>query len=262
VSRRADHQTFAKIVFKPLFVFRSETSWDVKRHTEYRLNPGVGEPGDAVRSRFFVQVDASGRTNEGFRIPVFGGIVVMDIWASDLFGDDDLRQYRFALEAEAAQIEIRPNTTSSKWEDVEDMLARGLLIAHKGAGSEDFSQEARRTLHAKRTENPEMGAALRWSVQAPDDQRLTLVLQGLPRPASFLRRDGRLTADTCCGVELARVRLETHFESQGAYRGPQPVLFSRHPEQTKEGLFDHPEAVLDGKLHSHISDFEYYETGF
>jgi hypothetical protein len=175
--------------------------------------------------------------------------VEADLWARDLLVDPDLDQFRFVLQIEAANIEIRPNTTSSKWEDVEDMLARGLLVAHHGAETADRSAEARRVLHDKRASHPEVGASLRWSVQAPNASSMSLVLQGLPRPASFLRRDARLTSDICGAVEIARFHLAIPFEAEGPYTGPVPILFSRGPDLSRQELDDHPENIFPGKTY-------------
>jgi hypothetical protein len=201
-----------------------------------------------LHARLYVQVDPTGHAGDGFRIPLYGGNLEVDIWGQDIFEDPDFHAYRFRYEIDPARIDIRPNALTSKWEDWEELLARGNLIAFEGANNDDVTTDVRKLLHAKISSNPDFGAALRWGIQAIDDKQLKCVLQALPRPAGFLRRDARLNTDFCGAIELSSHKIVIPFQTDRPCRGPIPILFSRDVEKTKEELTTHPEHLHPGKI--------------
>lgn len=219
----------------------------VKPAVEYRRNPPPGEPDDPTETLLLVQVDAEGRANEGFRFPIAGGTLECDLWGNDIFEDEDLCLYRIRYEIEAGRIDIKPNAYSSKWEDLSELLARGVLVAYHGHEKTEKTREIREILERKHKEDPNFGTSLRWNVQAKNKDELSLVLQALPRPAGFLRRDARLNTDRCTAVELARLPLETSMQTEGPCRGPLPILFSRNPEATEASLAKDPGNLYPGE---------------
>jgi hypothetical protein len=219
----------------------------VKRAVDYRRNPDPGEPGNPIETLLLIQVDAHGRATEGFRFPIAGGTLECDIWAKDIFEDEEMAPFRFRYETEAGRVEIKANAFSSKWEDWSDQLARGTLVAFQGHTNTDVSQAARTILDRKAQENQGFGASSRWSIQAKNKTELSLVLQALPKPAGALRRDARLNNDRCGAVELARFPLETSFQTDGPCKGPIPVLFAKDPEATEAALSKEPENLHPGK---------------
>jgi hypothetical protein len=188
-----------------------------------------------------MQTDVDGHTGEGFRFPLSGSSVKVDVYGRDIFEDEELQDVHFLYEIEADRLEIRPNATSSKWEDFEELLGRGTVIAIKTSSNEDITPDIRKRLHGKKTSPPSFGAALRWSLQAKHADHLTLVLQCLPRSAGMLRRDARLYTDFAGAIELARLRVETPMRLDEPCRGPIPILFARDPDLTRENLLSHPE---------------------
>ena len=232
-------------------MFRAQLQWDVRKHTDYRQNPPVGDGSEPAAAHLYVQVEASGQAAGGFRFPVSGGTLETDIYGQDLFEDEDFHQFRFRYEIDTARIDIRPNSLTSKWEDWEELLARGVLVAYKGDDQDDVTVDVRKILHAKITNDPEIGAALRWSVQARGDRRnvdLWLVLQGLPRPAGYLRKDARFNTDHCGAIEVMATKLAVSFQEDEPCQGPIPVLFSRDVEKTKKELAANPELLHPGKI--------------
>jgi hypothetical protein len=187
-----------------------------------------------VRARLYLQVDPQGRAGDGFRFPLFGGCIEVDIWGQDVFEDSSFHPYRFRFEMDPSQIDIRPNCLTSKWEDWEELLARGTLVAYLGAGTNDMSTEVRRLLHSKASTTPEFGAALRWGIQARGEEDLRCVLKCLPRPAGFLRRDARLNTDYCGAIELSATRIEIPQKKDRPCKGPIPILFTRDVEKAQE----------------------------
>jgi hypothetical protein len=193
-----------------------------------------------------VQVDPTGHAGEGFRVPLFGGNLETDVWGQDIFEDESFHRFRFRYEIDPSRIDIRPNSFAAKWEDWEELLARGNLVAYDGSTTNDVTSEVRKLLHSKVSSNPELGAALRWCIQAKGDTEIRAVLQSLPRPAGYLRKDSRLTTDFCGAIELFTTRLRIPLQEDQPCRGPIPVLFSRDVDKAKDALISQPEQLHQG----------------
>ncbi len=237
-------------------MFRSAVPWEIRHHTEYRQNHPAGDGDGELHAGFYLQVDAEGRAGEGFRIPLSGGHIIRDIWGRELFEIEDMQQYRFRYEMDPSMIEIRPNTTFSAWEDWEEMLALGTLVAYHGLARADVSAEVRKLVQAKMKNSTEFGAALRWSIQARGSGDMYAVLQGLPRPAGSLRQDGRFTTAYCAGIDLAVIKLVVKAKQDAPCRGPIPILFSREVDKTKAELKEKPSNMTGGKPYTfkHTND--------
>jgi hypothetical protein len=228
-----------------LFSVRS-TLWEVKSYADYRASP-ASALGDVPATRFYAQVNATGQTCAGSRFPLTGGRISVTIWARDIFLADELRQYRFEYELAAPNLHLRSNSLTSGWEDVEELLAKGAVVAFKDGGQDDVTPDVRKILHDLSSRAPETGASLRWGVQAPAQGKLCLVLQCLPRPAAYLRRDARLTADFCSGIELFRLDLHEAQGTSPRCGGLRPILFSRDPDRTRAELDKDDEPLQKGK---------------
>jgi|688.fasta_scaffold98669_1 hypothetical protein len=220
--------------------------WDIRKYTDYRINPPAADKGGPVKSLLFVQVDPAGRAGEGFRFPIYGGHIVTDIWGQDVFEDPDLHPFRFRYEINSARIDIRPNTLSSKWEDWEEMVMRQSLVPFHGSGHDDATAEVKKIIRAKVTANGEFGASLRWNIQARSLNTVWVVLQCLPRSAGFLRKDLRLCTDHCGAIELLAVKLDIPCNPERPCAGPIPVIFSRDEEKTRAELTDNPALLHPG----------------
>jgi hypothetical protein len=156
--------------------------------------------------------------------------------------------FRFRYEIEAGRVDIKANAFSSKWEDLADLLARGVMVAYLGDTNEDESESAKNILERRARENQGYGASTRWSIQARSKTELSLVLQALPRPAGLLRRDARLNTDRCAAIELARFPLETSLQTEGPCVGPIPILFAKDTEATEAALSKDPENIHPGNF--------------
>jgi hypothetical protein len=219
----------------------------VRKYTEYRINPPADETESRVKSLLHLHVDPTGGTAENFRFPIYGQRIVTDIWGQDIFEDPEFEHIRFRYEINAAQIEIRPNTFASKWEDWEELVMRETLVPIRGPGITVITTEVKKLLKDKLAKCTEFGASLRWSLQARGAGEMWLVLQGLPRPAGCLRRDQRYCTDYTAGVELHAIKLVVPCNPDRPCMGPIPVLFTRDEDKTKQELTDKPELLYPGK---------------
>jgi hypothetical protein len=71
--------------------------------------------------------------------------LVADIWGKDVSQTAALRNVRFRYEIEAKDVDFRVNTFTSKWEDMEDMLARGTLSAFNTTTDDDITEDVRKS---------------------------------------------------------------------------------------------------------------------
>jgi hypothetical protein len=194
-----------------------------------------------------MQVDGMGHAGEGFRFSLEGDKIEADLWTSDIFPSADLGGYRLRYETKIKAVEIRLNTLSSRWEDVITMVGKGSLIAFRADAAEDCSAEFKQAYADALIENPQLGAAVRWSVQAKNTTTLRLILQCLPATAERLRADPRLTADDVLCVQIETVDLETEMlDSKPGWR-PVPILFARELRETRLVLGDCPGNLHTGK---------------
>ena len=89
-------------------------------------------------------------------------------------------------------------------------------------------------------------AAARWAMQASPAYGFRLTLQGLPRTAAALRKDGRLSADNTRAVELAGWTAPAAMLTGGDFRGPRPILFAANPVEAQRHIREHPQRLRAG----------------
>jgi hypothetical protein len=191
-------------------------------------------------------VDGTGHAGEGFRFSLEGDKLEADLWTSDIFSSTDLGGYRLRYEAKLETVELRPNTLSSRWEDVITMVGKGTLVAFRPDAAEDCSAEFKQAYADALAVNPHLGAAVRWSIQAKNRDSLRLVFQCLPSTADRLRADPRLTADDFPCIQIETVDLETEMLDSRPGPGPVPILFAREPRETRLTLGECPDNILVG----------------
>jgi len=177
---------------------------------------------------------------------VSGPSLDIDFRGEDVFQLELLHPFLFRYSADADTIDIRANAFSSKWEDFEDLLARGFISAFRSGQKEDKSADVRKIMEDVRKADQNFGASLRWAVQAKEDDSLKLSLQCLPRAASRLKRDSKLCTDECPTIILESMTAVTDFTTDGPCQGPKPILFAREPETAKKALTENPDNLYTG----------------
>ncbi len=222
--------------------------WEVEDYRNYRIYHSGRIPGPKPQCLLLLQVDGMGHAGEGFRFSLEGDKVEADLWTSDIFPSADLGGYRLRYETKIEAVEIRPNTLSSRWEDVITMVGKGSLVAFRPDAAEDCSAEFKQAYADALADNPLLGAAVRWSVQAKNSATLRLILQCLPATAERLRSDPRLTADDIRCIQIETVDLETEILEGKPGPGPVPILFAREPKETRLALGDCPGNLHTGNL--------------
>ena len=83
----------------------------------------------ALQGRLLLAVDASGRLEDHFRIVFGGGQQPSTNFAGSKISDHPaLNPFRFSLDVNPENIEIKKNSFSSKWEDLEAMVAADKIL--------------------------------------------------------------------------------------------------------------------------------------
>jgi hypothetical protein len=220
--------------------------WEVVDYRDYRVYHSGRIPGPKPRCQLLLQADGSGHAGEGFRISLEGDRLEADVWTSDIFAATELGGFRLRYDTRVGSIELRPNTFSSRWEDVIALVGKGLLEASRPDAAEDCSAEFRQAFAEAHEENAHLLAAIRWTVQAKDNSTLRLVLQCLPSSAERLQADPQLSADDGPGIHLESIDLEVEMLAGEPGPGPVPILFARDPSETRDSLGSNPGNIVRG----------------
>jgi hypothetical protein len=130
---------------------------------------------------------------------------------------------------------------------VDTLLGKKHMTAERVGDDEDKTAEFRGMLVAEKAEDPNLGAAVRWTVQATPQGGLRLLLQGLPGGARRLRSEPHQAADEAEAITLESFDAQVDFKERAPCRGPVPVLFARDPAAVTEALNERPEKVHAGK---------------
>ena len=249
---RSRHLEFFRRLGQPnlrihtIFLLSRSCPWDVRRFLEYRSFTSSGAEDD-IQIHLLLHVNATGKTVEAFRWAVNGPSMDFDCSGKDIFKLELLHNFTFRYSMDLENIDIRPNSHTSKWEDLAELLARGTVSAL--LHNEDKTAEVRRMLEDVKAANNDFGASFRWAIHAKDKDSMKLVLQCLPLPATKLKRDSRLCTNECPTINIEAVTAASDFTSKGPCRGPTPTLFSRDVEAAKKNLSAHPEALYTGINH-------------
>jgi hypothetical protein len=105
--------------------------WEVVDYRDYRVYHSGRVPGPKPRCQLLLQADGSGHAREGFRFSLEGDRVGADLWTSDIFAPTELGGFHLRYDAKVSSIELRPNTLSSRWEDIITLVGKGILVASR-----------------------------------------------------------------------------------------------------------------------------------
>jgi len=224
-------------------------TWEIRKYSDFRLYAGGdSSSNNHVRLNFLLQVGNDGLANESFRYTLDGHPLLADIWGKDIFKSGQFKDVKFRYELDAKEVDFKANSFTTRWMDVIEMLESGLLTAFNAGNEDDISADIRRALEAQKATDNKFGAALRWSIQAKDQENVKIVLQSLPRPASHLRKDARLCEEDTPTIVSETIAMKTTFTADGPCRGPKPLLFARDPVLVKRFLTESPELLHAGKM--------------
>jgi hypothetical protein len=194
----------------------------VKPNSLYRVFRLSEEAGDGVRACFLLQITNQGEAEAGFRFTLEGNETLeMDFMAKDLVDYRETKDYLLKCELQPEDVDLEANTLSSRWEDLEDLVARSKMIPSTGGSMAPKGAEFRRHLADWKASEPEAGAAVRWALRCGDEDGLYLILQGLPASAK-VRKSMRHVEAKCTlpkTLTYALVKIATIHRPSGKMPG-------------------------------------------
>ncbi len=193
-----------------------------------------------------MQVDDDGRAESHFRFTLEGKKIEADFRSEDIFTHEILAGYSLRIHVRAEDIDLRQNCLTTKWEDLIELVAKSTVLVSKDSSLEDAATEFRAAFASAQEQDPDLGAAVRWALQARKPTGLRLILQGLPASATSIKRNAELTAEDGPTVSLDTVRVLFQQEEAHLAGGPSPVLFARDPEAAMESLSAYPDNIREG----------------
>jgi hypothetical protein len=206
--------------------------------------PGAGET--LWWGHLLARISNSGRLEDHFLVKICGSQLLTASFAATAITEAaDLQGYSFTLERRPMELHFKNNSFVSKWEDLVDLVAANKVMARLPDNA-SADQNFREAWEKAKSTCPELGVALRWSVQAHPQYGFKLVLQSLPCSARALRRDARLAGDLAAGIELHTWTVPTTMGRPGQWIGPEPVLFAPDVTLAANNLRAHPDRFGSG----------------
>ena len=201
---------------------------------------------EPLHSALLVKIDNGGRIDDQFRVALSGKEPLKATFmAGRILDHPHFAGFTFRCEREPRSIRLRGNCFTTRWEDLEVLVAGGGLHMLDTDGKDAAIVFREAWAEVKVAKHP-VAAATRWAVMASPAYGFRLVLQGLPKTANALRKDGRLSADNTRAVELAGWTAPAAMLTGYEFRGPRPILFAGNPDVARARILDHPERLRAG----------------
>jgi hypothetical protein len=225
--------------------YRDDCPWSVQSSRDYRIYQDSASTDYLPKLTLLLQTDGSGHAGEGFRFVVSSSKITAIIWSRDILDNAELAGYQLRYELRGQDIEIRPNSLTSQWEDLDNLIGKGKIVV-TGGSEEPLNSSFRQTWAAGKKKCPQLGAAIRWAVLATPRGDLKLNLQGLPGDAQVLRSEPYLSSDDTEAIQLDTFKTEVDWKDCAPGRGPVPVLFARDPDGVRSALSRNLERIYAG----------------
>jgi hypothetical protein len=129
--------------------------WRVLNSSRYRVYQPVQADNGKMRAAVLLRVDEDGTPTGNFRVALGGEAVRVEIWSNDLFDHKPLKGFHLVVHHDVDDIDLRSNSLTSKWDDLEDHVGRGLVRVMRPGSAEDQGQVFRKALDEWRKTNPD-----------------------------------------------------------------------------------------------------------
>jgi len=224
--------------------------YTVKSADDFETYPGAAGQHGPLSGSLLMRINDSGRSEGLYRVVATGdGDLKHTFSAAAISTAERVAHYDLFIETAPDELRFKPNSTVTKWEDLDDLVA-GERIRAGLDDDQDADDDFRAAWAAARADGDHAAAAIRWSVQGHQVRGLELVLQALPCTAREARSDARLANAGSRTIELARWTLATPMQTEGRSRGPIPILFADDPDSATEALRIHPDRLQKGSKYS------------
>jgi len=153
------------------------------------------DPGE-LGAELMAQVRSNGRVMDHFRVAVGGSRILQAAFhTKSIYTNNSIIGATLRYEIWPRDITIRRNMCTSDWMDLTNLVASNDILGYKpaeaagpstdAAAEELCNEDILRFLNGL-SEKSHCGAAIRWAVGIGADQKLELILQGLPASAAAL----------------------------------------------------------------------------
>jgi hypothetical protein len=209
--------------------------------------PALSDAGATLWGHVLVRINNAGLVEDHYQVRLGGSqLISASFDGSAILKPASLQGFNFTIERRPHDLVFRDNSLVSRWEDVEELVSANLLMAHHGE-HQSADQRFREAWARAKTADPDLGAALRWSIQAHPTYGLKLALQGMPVSAGALRKDARLSAASASCIELFTWVVAAEMARPGQWNGPVPVLFAPDVAAAAGRLKTHSDGFAAGK---------------
>lgn len=209
---------------------------------------------------------AAGRSSGNFRIHLFGteGFTVRFPLAKIMHDlPPTLADLQAELSASLADITPPANTTTTVWEDVEDLYKKRVLLLFTPQGDPGPEGQFFEYLRSPTSDKSCIGASLRWAVAGTREAAgIQAELQSLPTQARFLTKPN-LKADNSVSVLVAAYKLHADLFDGTSHTGPVPLIFTPDRAGTEAAFIAFPATLHDDitVVNNHILLMEHLTLG-
>jgi len=201
---------------------------------------------EAVRADLLVRIDSQGRLEDHFHVAVHGNKPLNTAARLDKVMGPNFRGNVLHAEVVPNKIRCKPNTFTTKWEELIDVVASSRFgVTHNDRPGEE---EFRRAWDEAAKSDQPAKAAVRWTIQAHPRYGFKLLLVAMPATMRELRSNARRCVDNAAGIELASWVAETQMAEAGLWTGPNPLFFAEDPVAARAALEGHPDRLMAGKV--------------
>ena len=107
--------------------------WLVKHHNLYKIYVVEDPEEDHITGTLLAMVAVTGWITGDFKWVLAGKkLFEAEFSAGDITSIPGAEEFRLKLEARPEDIQIRSNLSSGEWEDLADLVAKGVIIASRG----------------------------------------------------------------------------------------------------------------------------------
>lgn len=240
--------------------------WQVFPDTEYTSFERIplADTGSGVDT--LVPFSAAGRSSGNFRVHIFGseGFSVRFPLAKIMHDlPPGLADLQAELSASLADITPPANTTTTAWEDAEDLYKKRALLLSTPQGNPAPEAQFFEYLRSPSSDKSCIGASLRWAVAGTRGSAgIQAELQSLPTQARFLSKPN-LKADNSVSVLVVAFKLNADLFDGTSHAGPVPLIFSPDRASTEAAFINFPATLHDDitTINNHFLLMEHLTLG-
>ena len=151
-------------------------NWDIY-HEDVFATHSVGQTELSLTADVLVQVSRAAKLEGCFKILLGGNEMISTVFpAKDVLIMGGAASFTLTVERWPKDLDIKVNTMTSEWIDIEESIADGTILVNLTEGGEDTNNSLRRRLRKESTKT-QNGGAIRWAIGAAPNGFLELQLQ-------------------------------------------------------------------------------------